>query len=193
MSVPDLRAKILGEAIAILREHGLAGLTQPRVAKAAGVTQSHLTYYFPTRADLLAAVLERAAAGQRAGIGAALAAAPNGPEALADALGDALSRPENTRVLVSLVLAADADPAFRTLYRSLAGGVRGEVGEALAALGVTADPATVTMVHALGTGLAVLGLALGPEEAGAIAARALTDLFRLLQQRVPAPGRGEPS
>lgn len=193
MSAPEIRAKILGEAIAILREHGLAGLTQPRVAKAAGVTQSHLTYYFPTRADLLAAVLERAAAGQRAGIGAALATAPHGPEALADALGNALSRPENTRVLVSLVLAADSDPAFRTLYRALAGGVRGEVAEALGTLGIATDPATVTMVHALGTGLAVIALALGPEEAAAITRHALADLFRLLQERAAAPGRGEPS
>ena len=52
----DIRAQILDTAFALLADHGVAYLTQPRVSKAAGVRQSHLTYYFPTRGDLLAAV-----------------------------------------------------------------------------------------------------------------------------------------
>src|ERR1051325_11984690 len=49
----DVRERILQAALALLAESGAHELTQPRVAKAAGVLQSHLTYYFPTRADLL--------------------------------------------------------------------------------------------------------------------------------------------
>jgi AcrR family transcriptional regulator len=50
--------RILDAAIEIATKSGIKSLTQPKVAKAAGVTQSHLTYYFPRKADLLAAVLE---------------------------------------------------------------------------------------------------------------------------------------
>ncbi|MFO1125210.1 MAG: helix-turn-helix domain-containing protein [Methylocystis sp.] len=50
--------RILDAAIQIANKNGIKGLTQPKVAQAAGVRQSHLTYYFPRKADLLAAVLE---------------------------------------------------------------------------------------------------------------------------------------
>lgn len=36
----------------------MPALTQPKVARAAGVRQSHLTYYFPRRTDLLSGLLE---------------------------------------------------------------------------------------------------------------------------------------
>ena len=49
----DVRARILEAALRLLAERGAHELTQPRVAKAAGVRQSHLTYYFPTRGELL--------------------------------------------------------------------------------------------------------------------------------------------
>jgi len=49
----DVRERLLEAALKLLAESGAHELTQPRVAKAEGVRQSHLTYYFPTRADLL--------------------------------------------------------------------------------------------------------------------------------------------
>jgi AcrR family transcriptional regulator len=52
------RERILNAATQIAARSGIKSLTQPRVAKQAGVTQSLLTYYFPRKADLLAAVLE---------------------------------------------------------------------------------------------------------------------------------------
>ncbi|MHC5540598.1 TetR family transcriptional regulator, partial [Singulisphaera rosea] len=52
----DRRQEIIEAGLATLRERGYSGFTQPRVATRAGLRQSHLTYYYPTRADLLAAV-----------------------------------------------------------------------------------------------------------------------------------------
>lgn len=60
-----LRQRILDAALDIVEEQGIAALTQPKVAKAAGVRQSHLTYYFPRKADLYIALLE--ASHERAG------------------------------------------------------------------------------------------------------------------------------
>ncbi len=54
---PDasVREKILSAANEIVLTSGSSALTQLAVAKHAGVRQSHLTYYFPTRNDLLRA------------------------------------------------------------------------------------------------------------------------------------------
>lgn len=54
----DVRRRILDAAQTIIDTEGLPALTQPKVAKAAGVRQSHLTYYFPRRTDLLSGLLE---------------------------------------------------------------------------------------------------------------------------------------
>lgn len=53
-----VRIRILDAAQSIIDTQGLSQLTQPKVAKAAGIRQSHLTYYFPRRVDLLSALLE---------------------------------------------------------------------------------------------------------------------------------------
>ena len=47
------RERILRAAVLLLNEEGFSALTQTRVAKHAGVRQSHVTYYFPARNDLL--------------------------------------------------------------------------------------------------------------------------------------------
>ena len=176
-------------AVALVREQGLPKLTQPRVAKAAGVSQSHLTYYFPTHADLLHAVLKRAAERQRAGVEATVAAADEGVAALVRELARTLKRPENTRVLVSFVLAADTDPTARAMFGELAGGMRATIAVMLEKIGIAPSPQTVTMVHALGTGLAILELALGGSAARPNTAATLRDLFQLLAESHPSPAK----
>lgn len=56
MADDSIRERVLKAAVEQLGQHGLRGLSQPQVAKLAGVRQSHLTYYFPKRSDLLSAV-----------------------------------------------------------------------------------------------------------------------------------------
>jgi AcrR family transcriptional regulator len=65
----DRRQAILTAGIEILREEGYSAFTQPRVAKRAGPRQSLLTYYFPTRVALVAAVAGIAIDGQLAAVG----------------------------------------------------------------------------------------------------------------------------
>jgi AcrR family transcriptional regulator len=52
----ELRERIVDAALALLRESGERGLSTLQVAKRAGIPQGHLTYYFPRKADLVAAV-----------------------------------------------------------------------------------------------------------------------------------------
>jgi AcrR family transcriptional regulator len=55
----NTRETLLDAAIRVLAKEGARGLAQPRVAQEAGLRQSHLTYYFPRKRDLLEAVLQR--------------------------------------------------------------------------------------------------------------------------------------
>jgi len=181
----DIRERLLTAAVGLIREGGLPNLTQPRVAKTAGVSQSHLTYYFPTRADLVNAVLKRAAERQRAGVEATVAAADGGVEALVRSLATTLSRSENTRVLVSFVLAADTDPAARALFNGLVVGMRATIAQMLEKVGIAPSAENVAMVHALGTGLAILELSCGGTAVEPNTAATLRELFRRLAEGDP--------
>src|SRR3954470_23555107 len=83
-------------------------VTQPRVARAAGVRQSHLTYYFPTRAALMQAVarhsIERLAGDLARG-------QERSPSQVAGAIAAASSDRRVARLMLGLVSAADRDPA----------------------------------------------------------------------------------
>jgi AcrR family transcriptional regulator len=52
------RIRILTAGVEVLHSEGFAALTQQAVAEKAGVRQSHITYYFPTRLDLLRATAQ---------------------------------------------------------------------------------------------------------------------------------------
>lgn len=177
-----VRERLMTAAIALIREQGLAGLTQPRVAKAAGISQSHLTYYFPTRQALLAAVLDRTATDQLAGVEQAMRAASTSRRTLAGAMGNAFEKAENSRVLISFALAASQDADARAIFERLTRGIRGEVAAAADRIGIPADPRTVALVHALGVGLSVLNLALGGSPLRPGAAEGMARLFKLLAE-----------
>ena len=51
--------RILDSAEAVLRQHGYAGFTTRRVAAAAGIAPGNLSYHYPTKLELLRAVIER--------------------------------------------------------------------------------------------------------------------------------------
>jgi len=52
------RARIIAAATEVLGAEGHAGFSIPRVARAAGVFQGNVTYYFPTREHLLVALTD---------------------------------------------------------------------------------------------------------------------------------------
>src|ERR1700679_4168458 len=96
----DRRQDIINASLAVLRESGYSGFTQPRVAAEAGLRQSHLTYYFPTRVDLLAAVARVAIDRQLAAVDSILGA--SAVRGTAKAIVNVVVRHENTRVIMAL-------------------------------------------------------------------------------------------
>lgn len=149
-------ARIIAAGLDLLRREGLLALTQPRVAKAAGIRQSHLTYYFPTRSALIEAIAAAVANGLIAGFDAALAA--RGPAARAKGFARIGSK-EQTRLLLALVLAADREKSVRRLFRAVTKAVRARIAAAMASEGAPAAADAVALFHALCIGLAVLDLA----------------------------------
>lgn len=156
----DRREKIVEAGLAVLREHGYAGFTQLRVATLAGLRQSHLTYYYPTRLDLLGAVGQAAVDRQLVAVSAVLATAGTMDE-LAELMAEIICRHDNTRVLMALAQAGDDQPQLNSLFRELATGFvdRLITSPCLAVTKPSADSAR--LMQALVTGLAVVELATG--------------------------------
>jgi len=96
------REKILAAALKIVEEHGIDAMTQPRVAKEAGLRQSNLTYYFPHKSDLLLGVLEAS-------------------HHKAD--GQSHTRPDNFQDLIPLIQGLMFDPQRARLFFSVLLGV----------------------------------------------------------------------
>jgi AcrR family transcriptional regulator len=156
-----VRDRILEAALRLLAEGGAHELTQPRVARAAGVRQSHLTYYFPTRGELLQEVARysiRKLAGQ-------LAQGRKGSLAEGVAAGAADKR--RSRVMLGLVTAADRDAAIKRRMRKFVHELRAQMAPILAAGGLRTDPANIAFFHCCVIGCAVLQLARDNAEARA--------------------------
>jgi AcrR family transcriptional regulator len=132
---PDVRTRILDAGFAVLSERGIRHVTQTQVAKRAGVRQSHLTYYFPTRDELLEAItmgfVDRLAAGVGCAVGGRPASRAGLPLAsLLEAVADA----GHMRALIGMIVEADGDPGVRSIVvrgtermvASLAGALGGE-------------------------------------------------------------------
>src|SRR6266511_3391280 len=87
-----IRERLLNAAVAILREGGIQGLSQIQVARRARVRQSHLTYYFPRRHDLVEAVAVRFIDGIVGGLQEAAAGCVSGsPGAMLQHVADAIA------------------------------------------------------------------------------------------------------
>jgi AcrR family transcriptional regulator len=193
-AMSDRRMEIIKAGLETLREFGPSGFTQQRVATRADMRQSHLTYYYPTRVDLLAAVARAAIDGQLAAADMVLATSSIG--AAATAISKVVVRHENTRVLMALAGAADQEPRLRELFRELADGIVERICRFLKSLNSTATEVDARTLHALSVGLAVVDLATGRKDgqrrAAAILKSAILNITKQAGSRAPAtPQTGE--
>lgn len=170
---------LLDAGLLILREEGLAGLTQPAVARRAGLRQGNLTYYFPTRTDLLAGVAREAVDRQLAAA-AALSRNSTTKDKAVEAISTAVTQHENTRVLAALNQAADQEPTLSALFNELNDGFVSQLDQLLGNLGIPSTQDRVDLLHAMFVGLSIIDLATGRPKGKARAKAALRRLFDLL-------------
>lgn len=175
----DRRNQIIEAGLALLREEGLPGLTQPRVASRTGLRQSHLTYYYPTRSDLVTAVA-CAATDIQAADARAMVERTGTIEDAAQVIAAGTVWHENTRVLMALSQAAGQEPAIRTLFNTLTEEILADVEALLSKLGLEADQANADLVHALFVGFSVINLATDRSDGQARSKSALDAVLRLL-------------
>ena len=180
----DRRKEILEVGLALLREQGLAGLTQPRVAARVGLRQSHLTYYYPTRTDLLAAVARVAMEAQLDSV-RSLFKSISSAEQGAERVAAVIVRHENTRVLVALNQAADQEPAVRAVFNELLSGFIAEFGNLFPRLKLVPNEAAIDLLHALFVGLSVIDLATARRNGKARAKAVLNLAFHMLAGAEP--------
>jgi AcrR family transcriptional regulator len=167
--MPDRRESLIEAAIAAVREGGYSALTQPKVAARAGMSQSHLTYYFPTRSDLVKAVAERIVRTQLERIDAQMA--PLSREAAIGNVAALVTATGTTRVFMALVLASDAEPSARAALGELVTGMRQRLTHLLAALsGDAGSPDRIAehtadgrLFHAAAVGATILSLTEGDQ------------------------------
>ena len=76
-----IKEDILIAGSTLLREKGVTALTQPQIAQAANIKQSHLTYYFPKRTNLLLAIAEFTLSGLMDNVARAVAGKAAGQDA----------------------------------------------------------------------------------------------------------------
>jgi AcrR family transcriptional regulator len=144
-----VREKILKAAVSLLGECGIKKLAQPQIAKKAGVPQGHMTYYFPTRSDLLLAVAERSLASIANKISKSSSKQTLSPVELVLPLIKDKSR---TRMLIGLLVESDENKILKDKLQQ-----QTEIAKALIAIvsGRSSDSAEVLLTHATIIGLGI--------------------------------------
>jgi AcrR family transcriptional regulator len=154
----DVRRRILDAALGLLSEHGFMEVTQPKIAKAAGVRQSHLTYYFPTRADLLKALAVHSIESLLGSL-ASGGAGQLTPELFAQVTGEALADKRNARVMLGLIVSSEEHRDIKQFLREFVGRIRATMTNVAALLGADPKRTNVAALHMLLVGATVLNVA----------------------------------
>lgn len=110
-----VRERILEAALAILSEDGISELSQVQVARRAGVRQSHLTYYFPKRHDLIEAVTRQVVGAFASGVHQAVMESEGDVVPMLQRLAEAVTQREHMRMFVGAIVEADRDPAVQAV------------------------------------------------------------------------------
>lgn len=159
---PGVRDRIIAAAVELLHERGIHDLTQARVSALAGVRQSHLTYYFPTRN----ALLQQAVISGVASVLEALEELPGRPtnlEQLYQVLEQQITDRRMPRMLAALVVASEEDPALKPWLERFHGDMREHMRRALNVRGLYPPTHEVEMFQATLVGALQLDLAAGTD------------------------------
>lgn len=173
----NVRSQILTAGLTVLGAEGLRELTQTRVAERAGVRQSHLTYYFPTRHDLLEALTTLFVNEMSAELGKFIQAdEPFDAQALAR-LARGIADDEHMRIFIGIVVEADGDPKVREVVVRATRRFEAALAEAIGG-----EDAALRARVVLSTlwGLALYQFAMRPAGASAVAALSLESLGKLI-------------
>lgn len=148
-----VRERILTAATELLRESGIRALSQVQVARRAKVRQSHITYYFPKRQDLVEAVAMRFI---EHAFGAIESAAVNAtPDELTTVLRQAAAavvEEGHMRMFIGVIVAADDDDELREIIAGLTKKLQSRLAQRLGGSDAT-ERARLVLASLWGIGL----------------------------------------
>ena len=152
------RERILFAAVEILNADGFGALTQTRVAERAGLRQSHVTYYFPTRNDLLR---ETAAFGCNTMIDVMAGAIDSGMlniETLREFIAPDIHDRRFARLMCALTVASDEDESIKPWLKTFEDANRERFISSFQKLGLLMQESDLEVFHATLVGSLILDL-----------------------------------
>jgi DNA-binding transcriptional regulator YbjK len=186
--MPDRRTEILDGALRVLAEQGMRALTHRAVDAAAALPAGSTSYYFRSRAALVAGCVERMLQlDLEQDMPAAEAAAVGGADALVDALtaiGVRMATSERHRTLAryELSLAGTRDASLRAELVRGGDVIRRNGAELLARAGAAHPAVAADELAALLDGLVYTALVRGPSTPDALAAWLRPPLERMVRE-----------
>jgi len=187
----DVRQKLLDAALEILLCQGIQAFTQARVASLAGVRQSHLTYYFPTRSDLLTAVVESGSQVVLETMGSSAALLPPTLDDFRQAMVEHARDTHMPRLMMALSVASDEDPSLKVWMAEFDLRIQERMRLAFLHYGLSLDANELALFHATVVGITVLNVNASTEESSRQAGRMFVAAFNRLVsngKRVPCQG-----
>lgn len=143
----DVRSRLLLAADDILVNEGIQALTQTRVAEAAGVRQSHLTYYFETRSALIRSIIEYTASSLVAQFtDNARGGRVSLPE-LRRRLMESLSDRRIARRMMAMLVSTDEDPSLMAVLDEIENQHCASMAQTIRQLGVELSDQDVMLLH----------------------------------------------
>ncbi len=192
----DIRETIVEASLKLLREHGFAALSQPRIAAGAGVRQSHLTYYFPARADLLLAVANRSCEVLLAPLHEKARRGDLTPDHIAERLGAAVTDVGMARIFHTLVSVSEEDVSLKPQMARLQRDSVHDLRELFGGAGLRLSEDEGLILHALICGTSTMCLCKGTPAARREAREVLRNVVRMLVEKhagAPAAKKSRPS
>lgn len=158
---PNVRDRIIAATVDLLHERGIHDLTQARVSKLAGVRQSHLTYYFPTRNALLQQAVISGVASVLAALDAVIEQPASTLEQLVAVLEQQLSDRKIPRMMAALVVASEEDPALKPWLVGFQRDMNAHMDRMLCTCGLQPTVLAIEVFHATLVGALQIDLAAG--------------------------------
>lgn len=151
------KQKILNAALTVLMEGGFKALTQTRVADKAGLSQGHLTYHFPTRSQLLTAVVDET----KTRMEKELATIPKDTlslHKLEQILIRVVLSKTFPRLMLALTIAADEEPTLANWFVESDSNTRQKLSATLLKLGWQVDDNALHLLRATVIGATLMHL-----------------------------------
>lgn len=186
------REQILHAAVDILNSDGFGALTQTRVAARAGMRQSHLTYYFPARNDLLR---ETAVYGCEALLGALESGIETGElnvENFREALAVDVHDRRFARLMCALIVASDEDASIKPWLANFEAANIENLKSSFHKLGLPVTLDEVAFFHATYVGSVMLDLGESTRDSLKSAQRKVTFAFDTIANAARTRARTRP-